>query len=93
MPTKNNANLQVFADKEISRTVFLPQCFSVLSKIFSRLLRCSTARGSNTRLSLVGPTKVMAYESFLITKGSLRDENKEHLVDFDVTIYRTRCGR
>ena len=31
----------------------------------SQLLRCSTAKGSSTKLSLVGPTKVKACKSFL----------------------------
>ena len=35
---------------------------------YSRLLRCSTARGSNTRFSLVGPNKVEAPESFAIPR-------------------------
>ena len=35
----------------------------------------STARGSNTGLFLVGPTKVKACKSFLITVGSLKYEN------------------
>ena len=34
-------------------------------EIKSRLSRCSTARGSSTRLSLVGPTKVRACKPFL----------------------------
>ena len=41
-----------------------------------RLLRSSTARGSSTRLSLVGPTKVKACKFFLFTEGSLKVENK-----------------
>ena len=52
----------------------------------SQLSRPSTARGSSTRLSLVGPTKVEACESFLFTEGSPEVENKEHLFDFVDTL-------
>ena len=38
-------------------------------------------------MSLVGPTKVKAPKSFLFTDGSFKVENKEHLVDFVVTLY------
>ena len=55
--------------------------------INSQLLRCSTARGSNTRLFLVGLTKVKACKSFLFTEGSLKVENEEHLFDLVVTLY------
>ena len=41
--------------------------------IESWLSRCNRARGSGTRLFLVGPTKVKA---FLFTVGSLKVENK-----------------
>ena len=58
-------------------------------KIYIRLLRCSTARGSCSGLSLIGPTKVKARKSFLFAEGSLKVENKEHLVDFVVTLYFT----
>ena len=50
---------------------------------------CSTARGSITGLSLVGPTKVKARKPFLFTKSYLKVENKEYLVDFFVTFYFT----
>ena len=53
--------------------------------IYSQLSRCSTARGSSTGLSLVGPTIVKACKSFLFTEGSLKVENKKHLLDFVVT--------
>ena len=46
----------------------LPLIWTTFMK--SWLLRCSTARGSSTRLSLVGPTKVKARKSFLFTEGS-----------------------
>ena len=49
-------------------------------KIQSRLSRCSTDRGSGSGLSLGGPSKVKACEC------SLKVENKEHLVDFFVTL-------
>ena len=44
------------------------------------LLRCSTARRSSNGLFLVGPTKVKACKSFLFNEGSLKVENKEHLL-------------
>ena len=44
--------------------------------IYSRLLGCSTARGSGSGLSLGGPTKVNARKSFLFTGGSLKVEIK-----------------
>ena len=44
-----------------------------------------SARGSNTGLSLLGPTKIKACKSFLFTEGSLRVEDEEHLVNFVVT--------
>ena len=47
-----------------------------LIEIHSRLLRCSTARGSNTGLFQVGPTKVKARKSFLLIEGSLKVEHK-----------------
>ena len=52
----------------------------------SRLSKCSTARGSSTELSLVGPTKAKACKSFLFTECSLKVENKEHLINFVVTL-------
>ena len=55
--------------------------------MYSRLLRCGTARGSGFRLSLGGPTKVKARKSFLFTEGLHKVENKKHLVDFVVTHY------
>ena len=50
--------------------------------IYSQLSRCSTARVSVTRFSLVGPTKITARKYFLFTEGSLKVENKEQLFDF-----------
>ena len=44
-----------------------------LVKIHNNWLpRCSTAKGSETGLSLVGPTKVKPRKSFLLTEGSLK---------------------
>ena len=37
--------------------------------------RCSTARGSNTGLNSVGPTKFKTCKSFQFTEGSLKVEN------------------
>ena len=39
-------------------------------EIYSRLSRCSTARGSSSRLFKVGPTKVKARKYILFTEGS-----------------------
>ena len=50
-----------------------------ISYIYSLLSRCSTARGSCSRLALGGPTKVTACESFLSTEGSLKVENNSNL--------------
>ena len=55
--------------------------------IDSWLSRCSTARGSSTKLFHVGPTKVKAHKSFLFTGGSLKVENEKQLVDFVVTLF------
>ena len=46
-------------------------------QIHSQLLWCSTARGSNTGLFLVGLNKVKARKSFLFTEESIKVENKE----------------
>ena len=47
----------------------------------------STAKGSGSGLSLGGHTKVGASKSFLFTEGSLKVENKEHLINFVVTLF------
>ena len=67
-------------------TGVIPLSIRCVLNIHSRLSRCSTARGSSTRLSLVVPTKVKVCKSFLITEGSLKVENKEHLFDFFATL-------
>ena len=54
--------------------------------MYSRLSSGITARGSGIGLSLVGPTKVKPPKSFLFTESPLRVWNKEHLVDFVVTL-------
>ena len=38
-------------------------------------------------VSLGGPTNVKARKSFIFAEGSIKVENKEHLIDFDVTLY------
>ena len=38
--------------------------------IHNQLSRCSTARGSSSRLSLGDPTKVKAVKSFIFPEGS-----------------------
>ena len=43
--------------------------------IYSRLLRCSAARGAIFGLSLGGPTKI---KSFIFTENSLKVENKKN---------------
>ena len=58
----------------------------VLEVIYSQLSRCSTL-WSSVGFSLIGPTIVKAHESFLFSEGSLKVENKEHLVDFVVTLW------
>ena len=47
--------------------------------IYSRLSRCSTARGSISGLSRGDPTKVKAHKSFLFTEGSLKVESNKGL--------------
>ena len=54
--------------------------------MYSRLSRCCTAGESSTRCSLLSPTKVKARKSFLFTKKFPCIENKEHLVDFVITL-------
>ena len=54
--------------------------------IYSQLSRCSTARGSSTGLSLVGPTKVKVRKSFLLAEVPIKLKNKDHLLDFVVTV-------
>ena len=72
--------------------LLLSQASLEYSDKYSRLWRCSTAKGSSTRLSLVGLTKVQACKSFLFTEGSLKVEDKEYLVDFVVTLYSTQLN-
>ena len=48
--------------------------------------RLSTSRFSCSGLSLGGPTNFKACKSFLFTEGSFKVENKEHLIDFLVTL-------
>ena len=72
------------------KAFFYQDCLSRLLKPsaaykYSRLSKCSIAREFG--LSLEGPTKVKAPESFLFTEGSLKIVNKEHLFDFVVTLY------
>ena len=47
--------------------------------MYSQLSRCSAAKGSRTGLSLVGPTKVKARQSFLFTEGFLKVEINKSL--------------
>ena len=53
-------------------------CFNTY--IYKQLSRCCTARGSSTRFSLLGPTKIKGYKSFLFTE-KFPCIKKEHLVD------------
>ena len=57
-----------------------------MTNMYSLLSRCSSARGLISGLSLGGPTKVEACKSFLFTEGSLKVKNKDHLLDFVVTL-------
>ena len=54
--------------------------------MYTGLSKYSTAKGSGTGFSLVGPAKVKARKSVLFTESSLVVWNKEHLVDFVVTL-------
>ena len=60
--------------------------------INSYLLRFSTAKGFSTGLSLVGPTEVSAYKSFLFNEGFLKVENKEHLFDLLSHFFIALCS-
>ena len=60
--------------------MFVNRAISV--EIHCQLLRCCTARGSITRFSLVGPTKVEACKSFLFTEKFPCIVKKVHWVDF-----------
>ena len=71
--TFSNSLLSLLAGEKIAFIqgfTYLP-----LSVMNSQLSRCSTARGSSTGLSLVGPTKVKARKSFIFPEGSLKVEN------------------
>ena len=57
----------------------------------SQLSRCWIARGSYSKFSLVGPTKVKARKSFLLTEKFPCIENKEHLLDFVITFIFHLC--
>ena len=56
---------------EISEPLFKNK-LKYISQIHSWVSRCGTARGSISRLSLGGPTKVKARKFFLFTEGSLK---------------------
>ena len=69
-------------------------CKFVLAHINKIALACTVGckgvvqlGGLDTGLSLVDPTKIKAVKSFLFTEGSLKRWNKEHIVDFVVTLY------
>ena len=47
--------------------IIFEKCFSL---IYSRLLRCSIAMGSSTGLVPVGPAKVKAQKSILLTEST-----------------------
>ena len=63
--------------------LYIPNCIKG-ALINSWLSRCSTARGSDSGLSLGGPTKIKAHKSFLFAEGSLKVEIK-NMFDFVVT--------
>ena len=65
------------------------QMYIFFVKIYGRLSRSWTSGGSKTGLSLVDPTNFYARKFFLFTEGFLKVKNKEHLVDFVVTLYST----
>ena len=51
--------------------------------------RWSTARGSCTWFSLLGPARVKTHKAVLFAEISLVVWNKEHSVDFDFTEWKT----
>ena len=69
--------LDIFYFFRKSFLIAVPCIFLIIN---SRLLKCCTARGPSSELSL-GPNKVKARKSFLFTEGFLKVENKEHLVE------------
>ena len=60
---------------------------SIRGNIYSQLSRCCTAGGSSTGCLLGGSAKVKAHGSFQFTEKFPCIENKDHLVDFVITIY------
>ena len=50
-------------------------------------MRCCTTKGSVTGFSQVSLIKVKAHESFLFIEKFPFIENKEHLVNFVITLY------
>ena len=82
----NNYNvpiIQILRNQLIAFTILE----DLIWQIYGHLSRCSTARGSSSGFSLVGPTKVKARKSFLFTEGFPEVENKEHLFDFVVSLF------
>ena len=72
-------------------TSFLTTFYGLYFIIYSWLLRCSTARGSSSGLSLRGPTKVKAPKCFLFTEGSLIVENNK-LLSYSQLIFSPLLG-
>ena len=74
----NNYNvpiIQILRNQLIAFTILE----DLIWQIYGHLSRCSTARGSSSGFSLVGPTKVKARKSFLFTEGFLKVENNKSL--------------
>ena len=63
----------------ISQPLQFPKTSICFGIVYSRLPRCSTARGSDSGLSLGSPTKVKTRKSFLFTENSLKVENKNKI--------------
>ena len=60
-----------------SDQVGLSELLGSILPIHSQLWRCCTTRGSSTRFSVVGPTKVKAFKSFLFTEKFCCIENND----------------
>ena len=68
--------VEVVPGQKITKFIFL---YTVPNEhIYSRLSRCSKAKGSGSRLSLVGPTKVNARKSFFSLKVPLKLKIKDN---------------
>ena len=61
---------------------------TIVIMMYRQLLRCSTARGYSTGLSLVGPAKVKAPKSIIFIEGAPEVENNlPYLQGLTVSLY------